>query len=170
MLLCRFQTLKHVMNNTVFISTVGAKKKGLLPGGTGNILLPLIVLVKKDTLATSLAENHFLLISRHSQASSILSLPTERNLLSAMELETDHVVTSEVGMGTMISGAVISHHLTSRAEMSLRWISEVGSHLLLSTGAGICTLETSGREKGPLWTSGGGMFPQGTTGTGTRSE
>jgi len=157
------------MNNTVFISTVGAKKKGLLPGGTGNILLPLIVLLKKDTLATSLAENHFLLISRHSQASSILSLPTERNLLSALELEMDHVVTSEVGRGTMISGAEISHHLTSRAEMSLRWISEVGSHLLLSIGAGICTPETSGREKGHLWTSGVGMFLQWTTGTGRRS-
>lgn len=157
------------MNNTVFISTVGAKKKGLLPGGTGNILLPLIALLKKDTLATSLAENHFLLISRHSQASSILSLPTERNLLSALELEMDHVVTSEVGRGTMISGAEIFHHLTSRAEMSLRWISEVGSHTLLSTGAGICTLETSGTEKGHLWTSEVGMFLQWTTGIGRHS-
>lgn len=157
------------MNNTVFISTVGAKKKGLLPGGTGNILLPLIVLLKKDTLATSLAENHFLLISRHSQASSILSLPTERNLLSALELEMDHVVTSEVGRGTMISGAEISHHPTSRAEMSPRWSSEEGSPPLPSIGAGICTLETTGREKDRLWSSGVGMFLPWTTGTGRHS-
>lgn len=157
------------MNNTVFISTVGAKKKGLLPGGTGNILLPLIVLLKKDTLATSLAENHFLLISRHSQASSILSLPTERNLLSALEPEMDRVVTSEVGKGTMISGAEISHRLTFRAEMSLSWISEAGNHPLPSTGAGICTPETSGREKGHLWTTGVGTLLQWTTGTGRRS-
>lgn len=157
------------MNNTVFISTVGAKKKGLLPGGTGTILLPLIVLLKKDTLATSLAENHFLLISRHSQASSILSLPTERNLLSALELEMDHVVTSEVGRGTTISGAETSHRLTFRAEMSLSWISEAGSYPLLSTGAGTCTPETFGREKGHLWTSGVGTFLQWTTGTGRRS-
>lgn len=44
---------------------VGAKKKGLLPGGTGIILLlPLRVMLKRDTLATFLAEIHFPLISR----------------------------------------------------------------------------------------------------------
>lgn len=69
MLVCRLQTLDN-MNNTVFVSTVGAKKKGLLPGGTGIILLPLRVMLKKDTLATFLAEIHFPLISR-----GILGLP-----------------------------------------------------------------------------------------------
>lgn len=53
------------VNNAVFVSTVGAKKKGLLPGGTGIILLlPLRVMLKRDTLATFLAEIHFPLISR----------------------------------------------------------------------------------------------------------
>lgn len=64
MLVCRFQTLDN-MNNPVFVSTVGAKKKGLLPGGTGTILLlPLRAMLKRDTRATFLAEIHFPLISR----------------------------------------------------------------------------------------------------------
>jgi hypothetical protein len=39
------------MNNPVFVSTVGAKKKGLLLGETGIILLllPLRVMLKRDT-------------------------------------------------------------------------------------------------------------------------
>lgn len=148
------------MNNTVFISTVGAKKKGLLPGGTGNILLPLIVLLKKDTLATSLAENHFLLISRQSQATSILSLPAERKLLSALEVEMDHVVTSELGRGIMISGAEISHHVTFKTELIHSWTSEEGNLPLLNSGAGKCTQETSGIGRGYIWTSGVGTFLQ----------
>lgn len=142
------------MNNTVFISTVGAKKKGLLPGGTGTILLPLIVLLKKDTLATSLAENHFLMISRDTQASSILSLPTERNLLSAMEVEMDLIVTSEVGRVTyMILEAEIIYLLTSRTEMIHTWISEVGCHSFQTLEAGIRIQEISRIGKGSLWST-----------------
>lgn len=140
------------MNNTVFISTVGAKKKDLLPGGTGITLLPLIVLFKKDTLATSLAENHFLLISRDSQASSILSLPTERNLLSALEVEMDHVATLEVGRGIyMILEKETIHLLTSRVEMIHIWTSEPGCHSFQTLEVGRCIKGIFRKGKGSLW-------------------
>lgn len=141
------------MNNTVFISTVGAKKKDLLPGGTGiTLLLPLIVLLKKDTLATSLAENHFLLISRDSQGSSILSLPTERNLLSALEVEMDHVATSEVGRAIyVILEAEITHLLTSRVEMIHTWTSEAGCHSFQTLEEERCIQEIFRTGKDSPW-------------------
>lgn len=144
------------MNNAVFVSTVGAKKKGLLPGGTGIILLlPLRVMLKRDTLAPFPAEIHFPLISRGTRG---LPLQTYRSPLSAMALETDCLVTIPEGRGLdTISGGEIFHLLTSRAEILHSWTSEAGTYIL-----GI-----SGIEKDPPWTTGAAVGLLWITGVGS---